>query len=194
MIRTRGALKKQLIRLSSDICHHQSRFDAMQRTLLGSSCPWVISLPASYMSWKLESVWVTGSSNAIAGTAPLVQAVSLPVGSCYNPTFKNVTSVDMRLCSKGWIHQQFVSGVSISVESRMTTASMFRHVRNFDRKKRFQSLNVGILPLPEHPSSVRVKFHNGRLSSITISNAIRPFLPRIRKLLRLSTILTNTKR
>jgi len=24
--------------------------------------------------------------------------------SCYNPTFKNVTSVDMRLCSKGWIH------------------------------------------------------------------------------------------
>jgi len=76
----------------------------------------------------------------------------------------------------------------------MTTASMFRHMRNFDQKKRFQSSNVEILPLPEYPSSVRVKFHDGRLSSITISSTIRSFLPRIHKLLRLSIILTDAKR
>ena len=146
------------------------------------------------MSWKLELSEVTGSSDAITGTAPLVQAASLRVGSCFNPTFKSATSVDMRLCSKGWVHRPFVSGTSISVESRMTTASMFRPMRNFDQKKRFRSLNVVTLPLLEYPNSVRVKLHDGRLLSITISSAIRSFLPRIRKLLKLSTIPTDVKR
>ena len=146
------------------------------------------------MSWKLRSVWVTGLSDAITGTAPSVQGVSLRVGSCYNPTSKSVTLVDMCLCSKGWIHRQFISGILIFVKSGMTTVSMFRRMRNFDRKKHFPSLIVGILPLPEYPSSVRVKFHDGRLSSITISSVTRSFLLRIRKPMRLNTIQTATKR
>jgi len=154
----------------------------------------MISLPALCTLWNLESVWVTGSSNAFTGIPPSVQAVSLRVGSCYNPTSKSVILVDMHLRSKGWIHRQFVNGVLIYVESHMTTASMFRCTKNFDQKKRFQPSSVETLLLLEYPSSVRVKFHDGRLSSITISSAIRSFLPRIRKLLRLSIILTDMKR
>jgi len=146
------------------------------------------------MSWKLNSMQVTGLFDDITDTAHSAQVVSLRVDSYFNPTFKNVSLDDMHLRSKDWTRRQSVSGISISVESHMITASMFQPMRNFYWKKCFQQLNVVMLPLLECQNSVRVKFHDGKLSFITISSTIRLFLLCIRKPMRLNTIQMATKR
>jgi len=136
---------------------------------------------ASNLPWSLKSEKAIGSVAAIGGIPHSAPVALVPVGSCFNPMSKNETSDTMRLRLTVWIHQQFVWFTLISVELRMIAVSTCRRVESSNQKTRFPRLNAATPLQLACLNSARVKFHDGRLSFIIISSAIRLFLRRILK-------------
>jgi len=146
------------------------------------------------LSWRPASDMVMKSSVATTGIHRSGLVASLPVGSCFNPTFKSENSDVTRRRSIVWTQHRFVCSISTYAVLHMITVYLCRLTKSIGQRIHSLRSNAVILLEIECRSSARVKFRNGLLSSIIISNVTRLFLRRILKPTRSNTIQMVTRR
>jgi len=135
----------------------------------------------------LSSLWRPASGMVMKCTVPTTGihrsglVASLPVGSCVNPTFKSENSDVMLRRWIVWTQHRFVCSILTYAVLHMITAYICRPTKSIDQKSRSLRLSAVILLQLECQSSARVKFRNGQLSSIIISNMTTLFLCHILK-------------
>jgi len=160
-------------------------------TALGRCCQRVTLSMVLSLSWKPASHMAMKYTVATIGIPRLGLDALLPVGSCFNPTFKSESSDVVLNRSTAWTRHRFVCSILTSAELRMITAYVCRLTKSTDQRSHsLQSSAVMLLQL-ECRSSARAKSRNGRLLFIIILNVTRSFLRRIHKPTRSNTILTS---
>jgi len=144
-------------------------------------------------SWRPASVMVIKCFVATTGIHHSGLVASPPMDSCFNPTFKSKNSGDMHRHSKVWTRHRFARSISIAAKLHTIMVSTCWLTKSSDQKTRSLRLNA-VMPLRlECQNSARVKFHDGRLSYIIISNVKRLFLRRILRPMRSNIIQMVTR-
>ena len=145
------------------------------------------------MSWKPVPDMVMKCSVPTTGIHCSGLVASLPVGSCFNPTFKSENSDVTRRRSIVWTQHRIVCSILTYAVLHMITVHICRLTKSIDQRIHSLRSNAVTLLEIECRSSARVKFRNGRLLSIIISKVTKLFLRRILKPTRSNTIQMVTR-